>query len=136
MTRSQEDWSNLRSQAGIGLVEILIAMVLFAIGISMAMRTLPESNVATTRARNITTATNLAQKKIEELMAIPFSSSDLDAGNHTDPDNPINRHFRRTWTVADDSPMRGMKMVSVSVSFETASKDSSVTLSMFLTSRR
>ena len=126
----------LKSQQGIGLIEILIALVLFGAGLSLALRTLPESNVIMTRGRNITKATNLAQEKVEDLMAVPFTDADLTAGTHNDTENPIERHFTRSWNVSDDTPMQGMKTVNVTVGFETASKDSSVTVTTFLTSRR
>ena len=126
----------LKSEQGVTLVEIMIAMVIFALGVSLAMRMLPESNVATTRGRNLTKATNFAQEKIEHLMAANFAEADLDAGDHVDPDNPIDNHFSRSWNVQTDTPISGMKRVAVTVSFETASKDSSVTLTTFVTSRR
>ncbi len=126
----------LNSEKGIGLVEIIIAILIFAVGVSAAMQTLPVSNASTTRARNISIATNLAQEKIEALSAIPFSNSDLAAGSHVDADNPIERHFTRTWQVADDIPLNDMKEVNVMVSFSSGSADSSVTLTTYLTSRR
>ncbi len=126
----------LKSEKGVGLIEIMIALVLFGLGISLAMRTLPDSNVMMTRGRNITIATNLAQEKMEELMAIPYANGDLAAGTHNDTENPINRHFTRSWVVTDDTPLQAMKTVAVTVSFETASKDSTVTIRSFLTSRR
>lgn len=126
----------MNSQKGFGLIEILVALVLFGLGISMAMRTLPQSNVATTRARNITKATNLAQQKIEELMALPFSDANLSTGNHVDSTNPIDLHFNRSWVVTDNVPVEGMKQVNVTVSYQTASLDSTVTLQTYLTSRR
>jgi prepilin-type N-terminal cleavage/methylation domain-containing protein len=126
----------LNTNRGIGLIEILIALVLFGVGISLAMRTLPDSNTAMTRGRNLTTATNLAQEKIEELLAGPFSNANLTAGTHADAENPINRHYTRTWTVADNTPLQGMKTVAVSVSFATASADSTATITTFITSRR
>jgi len=70
------------------------------------------------------------------LMSVPFTNADLDAGTHADPENPIDRHFSRNWTVTDDAPVQGMKTVAVSVSFETANNDSTVTLTTFITSRR
>jgi prepilin-type N-terminal cleavage/methylation domain-containing protein len=126
----------LKSQKGTSLIEILIAILLFGMGLSFAMRTLPESNVATTRGRNITKATNLAQEKIEELMSIPYSHADLAAGAHVDPENPINTHFTRSWNVTVDVPIPGMKRVNVTVSFETANPDSMATLATYITSRR
>ncbi len=126
----------LKSQKGITLVEIMIAVMIFGIGIGMAMRTLPESSVTTTRGRNITIATNLAAEKVEELMSLPFLHADLTQGSHVDPDNPIDLHYERSWDVIDNMPMQGMKRVSVSVNFPTASADSTVTLDTFITSRR
>jgi len=41
----------LKSEKGVGLIEIMIALVLFGLGISLAMRTLPDSNVMMTRGR-------------------------------------------------------------------------------------
>jgi Tfp pilus assembly protein PilV len=133
---NREKLEILRRDDGIGLVEIIIAMLIFAIGIAAAIQTLPVSNVSTTRSRNITLATNLAQEKIEELEAVPFGHADLAAGSHTDPDNPIDRHFTRSWNVTDDIPITGMKELDVTVSFNAMSADSSVTLTTFITSRR
>lgn len=126
----------LKSQRGVGLIEIVIAMLVFAIGISAALRALPDSNVATTHARNISIATNLAQEQLEILSGTPYNGADLTAGNHVDPRNPLNRHFTRTWIVADNTPINGMKRVAVTVSFNSVKADSSVTLNTFLTSRR
>jgi len=126
----------LQSQKGIGLVEIIIAILIFSIGITAAMRTLPESNTATTRSRNLTVATNLAQEKIEELMGTPINDAQLSAGNHTDPLNPLERIFTRTWSVTDNVPLTDMKQVTVTASYTSGSNDNSVTLTTYLTSRR
>ena len=126
----------LKSQKGITLVEIMIAVLIFGIGISLAMRTVPESSVITTRGRNITIASNLAAEKVEELMSVSWGNADLNAGSHSDADNPIDSHYQRSWDVVDDVPIEGMKRVSVTVSFPTASTDSTVTLDTYITSRR
>jgi type IV pilus assembly protein PilV len=127
----------LKSEKGIGLIEIIIAMLIFAIGITAAIRTLPVSNTATTRSKNLTTATNLAQQKIEELMGIPYSDAELNAGDHNDADNPLERIFTRTWTVTDNTPVPDMKTITVTVTYQAGSdSDNSVTLSTYLTSRR
>ena len=126
----------LKSQRGITLIEIVVAMLIFAIGISAAMRTLPDSNRATSRSRNITTATNLAQEQIEILTASPYSSADLTAGTHNDPRNPIQRHFTRSWTVTDNTPVANMKRVVITVRYASRNPDNAVTLNTYLTSRR
>ena len=126
----------LKSEKGIGLIEIIIAMLIFAIGITAAIRTLPVSNTATTRSRNLTMATNLAQQKIEELMGTPFNDADLSAGAHNDQYNPIERIYTRTWNVTDNDPVADMKTVTVTVTYLSGNNDNSVTLSTYLTSRR
>jgi Tfp pilus assembly protein PilV len=126
----------LKSEKGIGLIEIIIAMLIFAIGITAAIRTLPVSNAATSRARNLTMATNLAQQKIEELMGTPFNNAELTAGAHNDQDNPIERIYTRTWNVTDNDPVIDMKTVTVTVTYLSGSNDNAVTLSTYLTSRR
>jgi prepilin-type N-terminal cleavage/methylation domain-containing protein len=126
----------LNSQKGIGLVEIMIAMLIFGVGITAALRTLPDSNKATSRARNLTIATNLAQQKMEQLVGTPISGADLNAGNHVDPENPIDIHYTRNWTVTDNSPLTDMKTVTVTVTYTSGSSDNSATLTTYLTSRR
>ena len=124
------------SEKGIGMIEILIAMLIFGIGITAAIRTLPLGNKAASRARNLTMSTNLAQEKIEELMSITYDSADLSAGDHTDPDNPLERIFTRTWSVTDDTPLSEMKQIDVTVSYQTNNPDNAVTLTTYITSRR
>ena len=118
------------------MIEIIIAMLIFGIGISAAIRTLPLSNRAASRARNLTKPTNLAQEKIEELMSIPFTSADLSMGGHVDPDNPLDRIFTRAWNVTDNVPVSDMKKIDVTVSYDTDNPDNSVTLTTYITSRR
>jgi len=126
----------IRSKEGQSLVEIMVALLLFGIGLTLAMRTLPESSTATNRGRNITKATALAQAKAEDLMSLMYSSADLDPGTHTDADNPIEGAYARSWEITDDSPVSGMKKVVVTVTFPTASPDSSAVLTTYITSRR
>lgn len=126
----------LKDQRGASLVEIMVALVIFGIGLTMAMRNLPESNAKTTRSRNMSIAVNLSQEKLEDLMALPFTDGDLTAGTHNDPDNPIQGHYNRTWTVVDNTPLTDMKSVSVSVTFPTAGDDNVRTLRTFISARQ
>jgi Tfp pilus assembly protein PilV len=125
-----------RNEKGASVVEIMVAMLIFGIGLVAAIRVLPESSAKTTRSRNKTIAVNIAQEKVEDLMASGYQAADLAAGDHDDPDNPIRNHYNRTWSVTDDTPVVGMKMISVSVTFPTASADSVATLRTYKTSRQ
>lgn len=126
-------WNN---QQGTSVVEIMVALLIFGIGVVAATRMLPQSSAHTTHSRNRTTAVNLAQEEIEELMADGFLSADLAAGDHADANNPINNHFTRTWSITDNTPIQDMKLISVSVSFPASGADSSVTLRTYKSSRQ
>jgi len=125
-----------RNEKGASVVEIMVALVIFGVGLVAAARVLPESSAKTTRSRNKTIAVNIAQEKIEELMSDGYQHADLAAGNHDDPDNPVSGHYNRTWTVTDDTPVVDMKMISVSVTFPTSGADSVATLRTYKTSRQ
>jgi len=129
-------FDEIRNERGVSLLEIMVALVIFSIGLVVAVRTLPESNAKTTQSRNRSIAVNLAQEGIETLMGRPFNHADLAAGNHDDPDNPIRNHFTRNWVVADATPVVGMKLISVSVSFPTSGEDSVATLRTFKSTRQ
>jgi Tfp pilus assembly protein PilV len=127
---------NWKNEKGSSIVEIMVALLIFGIGLVAAFRMLPQSSATTTHSRNRTTAVNLAQEKIEELMSDGYENADLTAGDHVDAGNPISNHFNRTWSVTDDTPITDMKSVSVSVNFPTSGADSSVTLRTYKTSRQ
>jgi prepilin-type N-terminal cleavage/methylation domain-containing protein len=125
-----------RNQKGASLVEIMVALVIFGIGVVAAIRMLPQSSASTTHSRNRTIAVNMAQEKIEELMSDGYKDADLNAGNHDDPGNPLNNHYNRSWSVTDDTPVTGMKAISVTVTFPASSADSATTLRTYKTSRQ
>jgi len=83
---------------GFTILEVVIAASIFAIGIlgvaalqTAAIKTLSSSNYATTGTTN-------AQDKLEELMELSFSDSDLSVGDHTESNPPSG--YAITWTVA------------------------------------
>ena len=126
----------VRQRTGAGLIEILVALVIFGLGIGMAMRLLPETNTATTRGRNLTKATNLAQEKLEELVSLEYDDAELNDGTHNDADNPVDVHFTRSWVVAVDNPAPGMKHLTVTVSFPSDNSDNAATLTSIMTNSR
>ena len=78
----------LKDDAGVSLIEVLIAVAIFAIGIS-AVAVLQYKTVGgNTRGRMITDATTLAQQEIERLMELDYTDTDLDAGGHTAAGTP------------------------------------------------
>jgi prepilin-type N-terminal cleavage/methylation domain-containing protein len=97
-------------KAGYSLVEVLVAMSLFALavlGLSAGVVTVSRSGVL---GNDLTRATFFAQEKIEELV----SRSDVRVDGL---DNPEAR-FTRAWVIVPDTPETGVSKITVTVSWE------------------
>ncbi len=82
----------LKNDAGVSLIEILIAVAIFAIGIS-AVAVLQYKTVGgNLRGRMITDATTLAEREMERLMELPYATLASGSDNTTAP-------YTVTWTV-------------------------------------
>ena len=123
----------LGSNRGVSLVEIMVALTIFTAGVAVAMRTLPEGNASTTKSRNMAVSTSLAEEKLEELMNFDYDDMNLSDGLHMDSQNPIDSHFTRSWNVTADSPVAGMKTLSVTVEYPPYGANDKVTLATAIT---
>jgi len=99
---------------GFSILEVVMASAIFAIGIlgvcalqTAAIKTISSSNY-------ITTGTTNAQDKLEELLELPFSDSDLSIGGHTESNPPSG--YTITWTVAANTS--SSKSVAVTSSWK------------------
>ncbi len=102
-----------RASAGFTLIEILVTLTILTLGVLALARMMPEGSKVMSRSRNSTTATAVAAQKIEDLKAADWYSASLAAGTYTDQSGP----FTRTWTIADDSPMTGLKKLTVTATW-------------------
>ncbi len=109
-------------QSGFTLIEIMIAMFVLSVGL------LGAAGVATTVingnvfSNKITTATTLAQDKMEELKGTAYASI-TPGGPET-----LESIYTRTWTATPDSPAAGMKAIDVTVTFPWKGATHNVTL--------
>ncbi len=88
-----------KNSAGVSLIEVLIAVAIFAIGIS-AVAVLQYKTVGgNLRGRMITDATTLAEREAERLMGLTYCDSDLDTANHTAAGVPA--PYTVEWTVSE-----------------------------------
>ncbi|MCI0417297.1 prepilin-type N-terminal cleavage/methylation domain-containing protein [bacterium] len=97
---------------GTTLVELLIAIVILAVGILGAMALFPQAYKGITRAGHISTLNHLGYQKIDQLRASAsanWSHADLTDGGH--PATPAARmvgstfpDYSITWVVDDDTP--------------------------------
>jgi prepilin-type N-terminal cleavage/methylation domain-containing protein len=102
-------------RAGFSLVEALVVLTIFGIGIAALMQLSPRATQVATHARTLSVASGLAQAKMEELRSLPKADADLADGTHVDPDNPVQGHYERRWLVDADNPIQGMRRVEVRV---------------------
>jgi prepilin-type N-terminal cleavage/methylation domain-containing protein len=114
-----------RRMHGSTLIEVLAGVSVFAIIAAGAAAGTIATIRGNTASRDVTAAAALIHDKLEQLRALDPAANpaDLTAGAHHDALNPINELaqrggvFKRTWTVAANSPRRGLAEVKVTVTW-------------------
>jgi len=107
----------LNSRAGFTLIEVLVAISIFAFG----MLGLAAGAISITRANKTaqfhTMATSLAQEKLEQLKATSATFvSSCSTSCETAP-TYLGVTFTRTWVVAANTPQAGLKQITVTVAW-------------------
>jgi prepilin-type N-terminal cleavage/methylation domain-containing protein len=105
------------NEKGMTLVELLVASMITCIAFLGLAAIFPLGMQNISESRMKTVATDLAQEKMEELMHADITDSDLNAGDHTDPRNPVRTTFNRSWTVLDNEPVADMRRIEVRVTY-------------------
>jgi prepilin-type N-terminal cleavage/methylation domain-containing protein len=120
---------------GFTLIEVLIAMAIFSIGILSVASLQLFSTKNTTTANIMTQATMLARAQIEYLHSSDIATSaDLALGHHNDPDNPIDENgiaggiFMRSWRVSAGSGPSSRE-IEVTVNWNRRGQNRNVVLS-------
>jgi len=124
---------NSNRQQGFSLIEALIAMAIFSIGI-LAVFTMQISAITSNaNARHSTTVLTIAKDRVEDLMDLPYEHADLTGSAapgivhapnasedlvDNDEDGQIDEageagQISVTWTIIDDQPLPGAKSVRV-----------------------
>ncbi len=123
----------IKTQRGIGLIEVLIAAVVVAVGLmslgSLQGGLMTSSGESKARAEAI----KLAEAKLEEYRNNIIKSSfdvDLAAGNANDSVNGTNATFARSWGITDatDPTNPRRKNISVKVTWGAAGPDETVNM--------
>jgi len=101
-----------RDNRGFTLIEVLIAMAIFSIGI-LAIGSMQVTSInSNARARMHTEGYTWVGDRIERLTTLSYDDDDLTAGDH----GPVAEGtYAISWNVQDDTPLAGTKEITVAV---------------------
>ena len=107
------------NQNGFTLIEVLIAMTVFAFGIlGIAAMQLSAIN-GNSYSSHLSEATTFTQSKIEQFISLAYDNPDLNDGNHIEP-NPPNGvtgvQYAISWNSIDNAPISS-KSISVTTTW-------------------
>ena len=122
ITYTETQMGKLKKEDGFTLIEVLIAITIFAVGL-LAVAAMQTSAVKmNSTAGKLTNLSTWGMNKIEELSALPYADPWLEtAGNPPGSDTAGNTHqevsgdYTISWTVTDDNPLPNTKKITVTV---------------------
>jgi prepilin-type N-terminal cleavage/methylation domain-containing protein len=107
-------------QAGFSMIEVLIALTIFAIGI-LAVATMQITGIqGNATAKWQTESASWATAQVERLMSLDYGHADLaddGAGNPYTHPEITQGNYKVQWTVTPDDPLMNVKTVEVVVTF-------------------
>ena len=110
-----------RSERGITLIEMMIALVVLSLGVLAIAQLFPAGTRRQVSDRMLTTANNYAQQKLEDLSGVAWTDTTLTDGQHPTTDELLgsNGQWKRHYVVATmASPLDNLKKVTVTVSWK------------------
>ena len=123
----QAEIKTIQKDQGFTLIEVLIAITIFAVGLLAVAAMQTSAITVNSTAGQITTRMTWAQDKLEELMALPYTDPLLEdlgnppsgtdsAGNlHQETISDGSDNYIISWAVTDDTLITGTKLITVTV---------------------
>lgn len=105
-----------RFSAGFTLIEVLVAMAVFAIASAAIASLMFHSTTFIAQSNQRSQAIAIAQQAIEDLRAVDYTV--MDSGSATVDWKDQSAYFTVNWAVSEDDPEPNMKTIVVSVSWE------------------
>ena len=98
---------------GFTLLEVMITLAIFSIGILAIAGIQIRSINGNSSARMQTEATTLAVERLERLIALPYDHADLDPGNN--PHQAASGSYTIVWDISEDVPITFTKTINITV---------------------
>lgn len=98
---------------GFTLVEVMVAMTILAIGLLAISGMVPTAYTNISASTRDSRALGLAQERLDQLRISPFTDASLSAGSHSDAAPAAG--YARAYTVEDNTPMNGVKRITMTV---------------------
>lgn len=100
----EPDKQAIRHQAGFTLIEVMIALAIFAIGILAVAAMQINAVKQNSGSRMQTEATAVAEQLMEQLMALPYDHDMLSADLNQNPHQQTVGAYTINWTVSTPDP--------------------------------
>lgn len=109
----------LSNQKGFSLLELLIALTILTIGLLGLAGLHIAAIQGNVSGFKITTATAVAQERIEVLKALDGSAAELTAGAHDDDGNQVVQGitYNRSYTIQDNTPVSDTSTLTLTVTW-------------------
>ena len=102
-----------KKNQGYTLIEVLIAMAIFALGFLALASMQLKSITQNASAKMYTESTTRAVESLERLIALPYDHSDLNQQNN--PHRTTTGDYTIKWNVQDDIPVTATKTIVINV---------------------
>lgn len=109
----------LSNQKGFSLLELLIALTVLTIGLLGLAGLHIAAIQGNVSGFKISTATAVAQERIEELKALDASAAALTTGAHSDDGNQVVQGitYNRSYTIQDNTPVSGTSTLTLTITW-------------------
>ncbi|MBP8985881.1 MAG: prepilin-type N-terminal cleavage/methylation domain-containing protein [Syntrophobacterales bacterium] len=121
------------SCGGFTILEVLVAIFIFVVALLGLVSVTTSVIHGNAYSKQVTTATNLAQDLMEDLKRKGYDHSDVSAGTHNDPGDPLSGIYTRTWSVVDNNPVTNIKTLTVTVAWSWRGAARNVQLVTYIT---